>query len=99
MKLLWVAVSSLLLVGTGYAVARRVEYSPIVAWALLCTSLFVLSTRDLLRSREHGRPVTDAKTASDERGDARSDPRPSGRGDRRTSVRTWLLSRLAGLLT
>lgn len=99
MKLLWVALSSLVVVATGYAVARRVEYSPIVDWALLCTSLFVLSTRDLLRSREAGRPVTDAETTSGERGDARSDARPTRRDERRTSVRTWLLSRLARLLT
>lgn len=52
MELTWVAAASLVSVGVGYAFVQRMQQSPLVVWTVLATTLFVLSTRDLLRSRE-----------------------------------------------
>ncbi|WP_158057551.1 hypothetical protein [Halorussus halophilus] len=93
MELSWVLASSFLVVGIGYVFVKRAQYSRVVVWALLCSSLFVLSTRGLFRSREHTRPVTDSDT---ERTRITERPRPD---ERRPSLRTRVLRRLAGLLT
>ncbi|USZ68876.1 hypothetical protein NGM10_03860 [Halorussus salilacus] len=73
MDLTLVAASSVLFVGVGYAFVRRARRSRVVVWALVCASLFALSTRDLFRSRERSRP---GRTPSDGRSD-----RSAGRAD------------------
>ena len=52
MELTWVAAASLVTVGVGYAFVQRLQQSPLIVWTVLAATLFVLSTRDLLRSRE-----------------------------------------------
>lgn len=85
MELTVLAVSSVFLVGVGYAVVQKAQQSPLVVWTLICASLFVLSTRDLFQSRERGLPdseptgdAPDRRTASDRRTAA---SRPPARAD------------------
>lgn len=98
MELTWVAASSLLVVGIGYVFVRRAQYSRVAVWVLLCSSLFVLSTRGLLRSREQARPPAESGTkARADGGHTRTDERQPA--ERRLSLRTRILRRLARLFT
>ena len=85
MELTVLAVASVFLVGVGYAVVQKVQQSPLVVWAFICASLFVLSTRDLFQSRERGLPdsestdgTPDRRTVPDRRAAA---SRPPARAD------------------
>ncbi|WP_132057722.1 hypothetical protein [Halorussus amylolyticus] len=73
MELTWFAGSSVLLLGVGYVCARRASRSPPAVWLVICGSLFALSTRDLFRSRERGRPRSEDDDRSRERPVARAD--------------------------
>lgn len=80
MELTVLAVSSVFLVGVGYAAVQKAQQSPLVAWTLVCASLFALSTRDLFQSRERGFPdseSTDGRTADGRTAaDSQTDPSP-----------------------
>jgi hypothetical protein len=69
MDLTWVAATSFLLVGVGYVVVQTADRFRVVCWALLCASLFALSTRDLFRTRERGPPATTASGEPTNRSD------------------------------
>ena len=92
MELTWVAAASLLTVGVGYAFFQRVQQSPLVVWALIGAALVVLSTRDLLRSRDRHRagtsPRESQKNVRRDAGNVRESPTLAARLLRR--VGRWL---------
>lgn len=74
MELTWLAGTSLLLVGVGYAFVQKAPRFRFVCWGLLCVSLFALATRDLFRPHERGRPAPASSAESPTRPDDRTDP-------------------------
>jgi hypothetical protein len=87
MDLTWVAATSFLLVGVGYAFVQTAQRFRVVCWVLLCASLFALSTRDLFRTRERGPPASVASGESPNRSDGsgmesdEATDRPTARAD------------------
>lgn len=89
MELTWLALSSVLLLGVGYAFVQRAQRSALACWLLLGASLFVLATRDLLRSREQNRPGPTELSA---------DETPERTDRVRPPVFEWIRRYLAGWL-
>jgi len=85
MDLTWVAATSFLLVGVGYAFVQTAHRFRVVCWVLLCASLFALSTRDLFRTRERGPPAPTASREEPTRPDDDSATRPGESPSRRTA--------------
>ena len=83
MELTWLAGTSLLLVGVGYAFVQRAPRFRLVCWGLLCASLFALATRDLFRPHEQGPPASsaDSPSRSDDRTDSNERPGSDDRTD------------------
>jgi hypothetical protein len=97
MELTWLAGTSLLLVGVGYAFVQKAPRFRLVCWGLLCVSLFALATRDLFRPHEQGRPASTADADSPARSDDRTDSDDPTRSDDERD-RPPLFARLRGRL-
>ncbi|WP_435179653.1 hypothetical protein [Halorussus sp. AFM4] len=89
------AIAAIPLVGVGYVFARRARRTRVVCWTLLGASLFALATRDLFRSREQARPVSQPARSPNRATDR---PRTDGDEARRTPLFARLRRRVAGWL-
>ncbi|MFC4552219.1 MULTISPECIES: hypothetical protein [Halorussus] len=96
MELTWVAAASVLTVGVGYAFFQRVQQSPLVVWALIGAALVVLSTRDLLRSRDRHRAGMPPRESEEPERNVRRD---AGNVRERPTLTARLLRRVGRWLT
>ncbi|PSP55992.1 hypothetical protein BRC82_03225 [Halobacteriales archaeon QS_1_67_19] len=96
MELTWLALTSVLLLGVGYAFVQRAQRSRFVCWFALTLALFGLATRDLLRFREQNRPGSTSGIAAGEHAGGTD---PEKRERRRPPLFARLLQRVAGWLT
>lgn len=93
MELTLLAGSSVLAVGVGYALVRTARRTRPVVWAMVCASLIALSTRDLFRSRQRGRPESRSRHPSANRSRAVTD---GGDDSTRSSLVARLRRRVGG---